>query len=242
MVEPGERFDVGLANNALYPDVPLEITEFDAAVIDLESQEQARPTGLDPSSSKLPHSIFNFSGLNVGETPLVFELWADGEQIDIAEFTIAVVDEACDAELGVHANRCGQCFQFHPRNLTELNHRWVVALEPGDELDVTLTANALYPDSPWQAVEFDPAVIDLRGPQYAPPDREPGDWSAWEPDSRHSFLATWTFTIIGAGVGETDLVFDIRTDAGRRVDLHELTFAVVEDACAAESQRSTCSE
>ena len=242
VVEPGERFDVDLANSVLYPEVPWEITQFDPTVIDLESQEQARPTEMDPSSVRLSHSIFNFSGLDIGETPLVFELWADSEQLDIAAFTIAVVEEACDAERGARANRCGQGFQFHPQDLTELNHLWVVALEPGDELDVTLTANALYPDRPWQAVEFDPAVIDLQGPQHAPPDREPGDWSAWEPDRRHSFLATSTFTIIGTRVGETDLVFDIRTDEGRRVDLHELTVAVVEDACAAQSQWSTCSE
>lgn len=242
VVEPEEQFDVGLANNALYPDVWWELTEFDPAVIRLDSQEQDQPTDPDPSSTTLSHTIFFFSGLDLGETPLVFELWVDGEQVDVAEFTVTVVEEACDAELGARANRCGPAFQFHPQTLTEFNHGWEVALEPGDHLDLTLAANALYPDSPWRAVDFDRAVIDLRGPEYGAPDRLPGDWSAWEPDSRHSFLATWGFTIVGAELGETRLTFDIETDDGRRVDLYELTVAVVEDACAAESQWSTCSE
>ncbi len=239
VVEPGERFDVGLANSVLYSDIAWEVTEFDPTVIALESQEQAVPPSFDPSSTRLSHSVFNFSGLGLGETPLVFALWADGEQVDVAEFSVAVVEEACDGELGARANRCGEGFQFHPQNLTEFNHGWVVALEPGDELDVTLAANALYPDSPWQAVELDRAVIDLQGPEYVAPDRLPGDWSVWEPDSRHSFLARWSFTIVGVELGETTLVLDIETDDGRRADLHELV-VVVEDACEGESQWSTC--
>jgi hypothetical protein len=242
VVEPEERFDVGLTNSALYPDVWWELTEFDPAVIRLDSQEQDQPTDLDPSSTRLPHTIFFFSGLKLGETPLVFELWVDGEQVDVAEFDVAVVEEACEGELGARANRCGPGFQFHPQTLTEFNHGWVVALEPGDHLDLTLTANALYPDSSWRAVEFDRAVVELRGPEYGEPDRLPGDWSAWETDTRHSFLATRSFTIVGAGLGETPLTFDIEADDERRVDLYELTVAVVEDACAAESQWSTCSE
>jgi len=240
VVEPGERFDVALANSSLHPDVAWEVAEFDATVIGLESQEQDQPPDADPSSSGLHVSIFGFAGLNLGETPLVFELWADGEQIDVAEFTIAVVEEACVAESGARANRCGRGFQFHPQNLTELNHRSVVALEPGDGLDVTLTANALYPGSPWQVVEFDPTVIELQGPVSIAPDRVFGDWSAWEPDSRHSFLAAWSFTIVGAELGETPLVLDIENGKGRRVDRYELTVFVVEDACASESQWSTC--
>lgn len=241
VVEPGERFEVGLANNLLHSDIAWEVTEFDPTVIRLESQEQVPPDP-DPSGPRLSHSVFDFSGLGLGETPLVFELWADGEQIDMAAFTIAVVAEACDAELGARANRCGQAFQFHPQNLTEINHGSVVALEPGNEIDVTLTVNALYPDNPWHAVEFDRAVIDLQGPEYSAPDRLSGDWTAWEPDSRHSFLATWSFTIVGVELGETPLVLDIETDDDRRVDLYELTVVVVDDACGAESQWSTCRE
>lgn len=55
------------------------------------------------------------------------------------------------------------------------------------------------------------------------------------------FFATWDFTIVGVEPGESPLVLDITGD-GNRVDLYELTVAVVEDACAIERHRSTCDE
>jgi hypothetical protein len=224
------------------------VSEFDSAVIELQDQQHIPPAGdsadgetLDPADPLVPFTVFSFVGVTLGESPLVFELVVDGERIDIAEFTVDVVEDACDSEVGAVANRCGRDFSFHPQDLTEWDHGGLVALEPGDELDVSLTANALHSDSPWQVIEFDPAVIDLEGPEYVAPDRSSGDWGPWEPDSRHSFLPTWDSTIVGVALGESPLVLGISAD-GTPVDVFELTVAVVEDACAIESRMSTCDQ
>ena len=251
VIEPEEQLDVSLTGNALYPEVPWHVSEFDSAVIELQDQQHIPPAGesadgetldpADPADPLVPFTVFSFVGVTLGESPLVFELVVDGERIDIAEFTVDVVEDACDSEVGAVANRCGRDFSFHPQDLTEWDHGGLVALEPGDELDVSLTANALHPDSPWQVIEFDPAVIDLEGPEYVAPDRSSGDWSPWEPDSRHSFLPTWNSTIVGVALGESRLVLGISVD-GTPVDGFELTVAVVEDACAIESRMSTCDQ
>ena len=247
-IEPGEQLEVSLTGNALYPEVPWQVTEFDSAVIDLQGEQHIPPAGdsadrenLDPGDPLVPFTGFSFVGMTLGESPLVFEFVVDGERIDIAKFAVEVVEDACESEVGAVANWCGRDFSFHPQDLTEWDHGGLVALEPGDELDVSLTANALHPDRPWQIIEFDSAVIGLEGPEYVAPNRSSGDWSPWEPDSRHSFLPTWNSTIVGIALGESRLVLGISVD-GTPVDGFELTVVVVEDACAIETRMSTCGQ
>ena len=153
VIEPDEQLEVSLTGNALYPEVPWHVIEFDSAVIELQGQGHIPPAGdsadredLDPGDPLVSFTGFSFVGVTPGESPLVFELVVDSERIDIAEFTVAVVEDACDSNLGAVANRCGRDFSFHPQDLTEWDHGGLVALEPGDELDVSLTANALHPD------------------------------------------------------------------------------------------------
>lgn len=248
VIEPGEELDVGLRGNVLDPDVAWQVVEYDAAVIELQGQEHQMPradvAGLDDEDTGDPllsHTLFFFSGAALGDTPLVFELVVDDVRLDVAEFTVRVVEDACDSETGATANRCGRDFSFHPQDLTELDYGRSVALEPGDELEVVLAANALYPESPWEVVDFDAEVIDVDGPVRAEANRSPGDWEPWEPGARHSFLATWTLTIVGVALGESPLVLEIRGD-GERVDAYELALAVVEDACAVDAGISTCEE
>jgi hypothetical protein len=78
---------------------------------------------------------------------------------------VAVVENSCETETAA-ANRCGGGFSYHPQEgLVERDHGQRVALEPGGELKVTLTANALYPDIPWQIVESDASIVAVDGPQ-----------------------------------------------------------------------------
>ena len=239
-VEPGEEFDIGLKGNAAYPDLGWEVIGFDPAVIELRGHEQV-PLG-EPEGVGFPVpavSVFFFEGVALGETPVVLEFVVDGERIDVAEYSVAVVDDACDAELGAVANRCGEAFNYQPQDLTELDLGQSVVLEPGAALDLTLTANALHPEIPWEVATIDAAVIRVDGPTYVPADRQPREWGPWESDSRHSFLPAWTFTIVGIGLGESELVLELPVE-GTPLDLYGLTVTVVDDACASESYRSTC--
>jgi hypothetical protein len=42
----------------------------------------------------------------------------------------------------------------------------LIRVEPGDEFEVTLAANGAFPDEPWQAVEYDDAVIEPTGSEH----------------------------------------------------------------------------
>lgn len=229
-IEPGEEFDIGLRGNAAFPAVGWEVVEYDASVIQLSGRELA-PLA-EPAVADVPIppvSVFFFEGVGPGETPLVFEFVVDGERIDIARYTVAVVDDACDADLGATANRCGRAFTYHPQHLTELDLGQSVALEPGTAIELTLTANALHPELPWEVRGFDADVIAIDGPRYVPPDRQPGEWGPWEPDSRHSFLPASTFTITGSSVGMSELVLELPVD-GSPIDRYVLAVEVVDDA------------
>lgn len=239
-IEPGEEFDIGLKGNAAFPDVGWEVVEFDTSVIKLRDHGEAplgEPEGVGFSVPSV--SVFFFEGIALGETPVVFEFAVDGERIDVAEYSVAVVDDACDAGLGAVANRCGQAFSYQPQDLTEFDLGQSVVLEPGTSLDLTLTANALHPEIPWEVARIDNDVVGIDGPTFVRADRQSGEWGPWESDSRHSFLPAWTFTIVGIGLGESELMLELAGE-GKPLDLYVLNVAVVEDACATESYRSTC--
>lgn len=242
-IEPDEQIDIGLTGIAAYPEIHWQIAEFDPEVLLLKHQhhETARPPSGDPEAtepglydpgSSISRSGFTFAGVAAGETPLRFEFIVAGETIDIAEYTVAVVADACAAETAAVANRCGDGFSFHPQDgPMEWDHGTVFPVESGGGIDVMLMANALYPDVSWKVVEFDASVIAVEGPQALGAARSPGDWSEVDPDSRHSFLPVWSFPVRGVALGESALVLEISID-GTRIDLYEIAVAVVEDADA----------
>ncbi|NNE73484.1 MAG: hypothetical protein HKN26_07470 [Acidimicrobiales bacterium] len=238
-IDPDEKFDIGLVGNALYPEARWQLSNSDPRIVALdgEEHEELGQDRDDLTGDQRPTvSIFHFSGVELGETALAFELLVDGERVAVAEYTIAVVDEACVVDIGIVANRCGRTIVDQPQALTELDHGYLVALEPGDTLDVMLTGNPQYPAAVWHADEVDASVVNLRGPMHVPASRQPGDW---DPGSEAAFLPKWTFTIDAAELGRSRLVFDLLVD-GRRVDLYSVTIDVVEDACAVPSNQSSC--
>jgi hypothetical protein len=233
-IEPDEAFEVGLIGNALHPDARWKLVDHDPSVVALTHQEHEKISQdleeltLDP---RVTLTLFFFAGVELGETPLVFALEADGERIGITEYTIDVVEDSCDVEIGIVANRCGRNTGDQPQELTELSHGWLVALEPGNSIDVTLTGNPQYPRGTWRVVEFDDSVLALEGTRQVAADRVPGDWSL---ESRASFLPTWTFTLRALDLGRSRFVVDLLVGE-RRVDVYSLTLDVVDDACSVPS-------
>ena len=109
----------------------------------------------------------------------------------------------------------------------------LIRVEPGEEFQVTLLANGAFPDEPWQAVDYDDGMIRLARSEHEAA-RTPGDWDAREePDTPKggSFIPVTHFSFIGTALGDSQLVLEVRVD-GQRVDMYEVTVAVVEDPCA----------
>ena len=248
-IEPEEYFEVHLQGNAAYTEASWRIVDFDPAVIAMEDQEHeiARPAAGNPEAmepdeydpgSPTSQSRFTFIGLSRGETPLRFEVLGNGTPVDVVEYTVTVVDDACSADTAAVANRCGGDFSYHPQEgLIEWDHGRTVPLEPGNELLITLTSNALHPDNAWQIAAFDERIITVEGPQPLGASRAPGDFSETDPFVSHSFLPAWLFTLRGVALGESPLTLEVVAD-GQRVDLFEINVAVVGDAEAFDEQQS----
>jgi hypothetical protein len=77
----------------------------------------------------------------------------------------------------------GQDFLDFPLDVDELDHGWRVSIEPGEQLDVGLMGNAVYPETPWQIAGFDSAVIELQHEEHETPRPPSGDPEATEGDS-----------------------------------------------------------
>jgi hypothetical protein len=239
-IEPDEVFDVGLVGNALFPDQRWRLVEVDDTVVALENQEHEKLrqdiedlTG----DERATITMFFFRGLEIGDTPLRFELENDeGDVIAITEFTMAVVEDSCAADDGLVANRCGGSAVDQPQGLTELDHGWLVALEPGDTIDVTLMGNPQFPDGAWGIAHLDAAVVDVADPALRVADRVPGDWSR---AGVASFLSRSTFPVTAIDVGRSRVEFHFEAD-GETIDIYSVTFDVVDDACAVASNQSTC--
>lgn len=147
-----------------------------------------------------------------------------------------VVENACEVDVGLVANRCGRSDVQQPQGLTELEHGWLVALEPGEQIDIILTGNPLFADGGWQLDQVDSSAITVDGPTNSPADRTTGDW---DPDSDESFVSTSTFVVTADELGRARADFSFR--AGNRVvDVYSVTFDVVQDACATDSNQSSC--
>lgn len=233
-IDSDERLDVGLRENPSYPGAEWQIVEVDASALQLEESFRApspydseRP---DDRQSLLSTSVFTFTGADTGESPLVFEIRVGDERVDLAEFAVAVVEDACAADLGLTAPRCGDDHLDNQglRGLTEWDHGWSVPIESGEDLTVTLTANAVYPDVPWQITEYDPSVVEVQdgGPGDV---RAAGDWDLSDPEKPESFLPISEFLVTAVGSGESPLVFEVRA-GDRQVEVVEYTAVVADDA------------
>jgi len=238
-IEPGEPLEIDLAGNAVYPEAPWQVAEFNPAVVELDAEDHLtpRPPSGDPEGmeaedydpgSLTSRSVYTFVGVAPGETPLRFEIVVDGEPIDVAEYTVVVVEDSCEAATAAVANRCGgDGFRYDPQTGSEWDYGSPLMLEPGGEAEFTLTANALYPDTPWQIVDFDPAVVAVEG-HYLGAARQPGDLSDVDPENSHSFLPAWRFSVRGIALGESPLLIEVAVD-GKRVDVYERPVIVIAD-------------
>jgi hypothetical protein len=235
-VEAEEEFEVNLWDSPVYPDAIWRPVDFDPTVIELlDSFHISHPAG-NPADlpeeeragvpeDQVGHSVYIFSGTTGGESPLAFELVADGRQLNIAEFMVAVVEEACDGDTGLAAPRCqredpGDGPEPVPPGPQTLHAR------PGDQLTVLLAANALHLAAPWEAVASDSSVVQLAGTQHIDA-RTPGNWDTTDSSESGSFLPTSQFTFTALAVGESRLQFEI-VSAGTPVGFFEVIVVVEE--------------
>lgn len=239
-VEPGEAFSVDLFGNNAYPDHRWRVADYDRALLRLDGEEYQtpRPPMLDVEAAEPgvydegildSRSLFFFAGLGVGETPLRFEFVADGVTIDVAEYTVEVIEDACSARTVAVANRCGgDGFASHPQVLHERNFGEQVEIDAGSGVHLVLTANALHPDQPWQVTAYDDSVISVDGPVALPPARTAGDFvTELDADVSHSFLPAWQFTVTGVAPGESELRVEI-VGGGTLLDVFEMAVLVTD--------------
>lgn len=239
-IEPDEEFGVDLIGSNAFPARPWRAAEFDTGVLRLSHEEREGPRSAsgDPDESDAGDadrgpatgvSLFRFVDVAVGRTPLRFELVADGQVVNIAEYTVEVVEDACAAGTSAVANRCGgDGFTYHPQMLHERDVGADVRLEAGTTTRLVLTANALHQDVPWTVVAYDDSVISVQGPVDLGPARELGDFSEVASDTSHSFLPAWEFTITGLARGKTTLALEL-TSAGQPLDAYTLEVEVTRE-------------
>lgn len=237
-VEPDEEFSVGLFGNNAYPESQWRVAEYDRKVLRLagERHEKPRPPELDVEAAEpgqydegilVSSSHFSFTGLDLGTSPLRFEFVVGGELIDVAEYRVDVVEDACAAGTVAVANRCGgDGFASHPQTLHERNYGEEAVVESGTPTELVLMANALHQEVPWRVVTYDDSVISIDDPVALRPARPSGDFtSEVDDETSHSFLPAWQFDITGVAPGESELVLEIAVD-GRRIDVFDMTFRV----------------
>lgn len=235
-IEPGEEFSVGLLGSFAYPSQQWSVADFDDAVLRLSGAEHEEPRepsedaeaveeGESDPGSLLTLSRFVFEGVALGETQLRFELIANGQLIDVAEYAVQVVDDACDADTSAVANRCGgEGFGYHPQVLNELSYGEDTVLEEGASIGLVLHANQAHPDASWAITGYDAGVVAVAGPIALTP-RPPSDFSEVDVGIRHSFIPASEFTITGLAQGTTTLTLELASD-GQLLDEYETTLVV----------------
>lgn len=235
-IEPEEEFSVDLLGSSAYPGEQWSVAEFDDAVLRLngEEYEEPRPPSGDPEATEggehdpgslVTRSGFVFEGVALGKTPLRFELVVDGQLIDIAQFAVEVVEDACDADSAAVANRCGgDGFSYQPQMLHERNYGEETALEEGASTELVLHGNEAHPDAAWAITGYDERVVTVTGPIVLDL-RNPGDFREVDIETPHSFLPAWGFTITGLAEGKTTLSLELAID-GQLLDEYETTLVV----------------
>lgn len=237
-VEPAEEFSVGLVANPLYPGVAWRLADFDDAVVSSLGSEHVTdactPTEENPCPPDnelgpfLPVTRFGFVGGSPGESPLTFELEVNGRVVDVCSYTIAVVDDACEGDIGIAANRCGLGDRGPDLEVAVYEHGGKMSVEPGDDFTVTLAASAMHPEAPWQVADIDPAVLELHTTTQDPA-RNVGDWDTSDPDKPWHFVPISRLTFEAIELGESPLVLEIVAD-GERIDLFEIAVSVIPEA------------
>jgi hypothetical protein len=225
-VEPDEDFGVVLRDNPQYPGAEWSMIDIDPTVISFVDSFVELPTEGPTDPWVLMIWVSRFKGLAVGESPLRFELVSNGETVDIAEFTVAVVEDACEGKEGVAAPRCRH---EHPGRWLEgfeWMHGEVLEVGIGEELSITLTPNALHPDAPWQVAEDDPPLLKLDSAQQIGT-RTPGNWDTDDDSESGSFLPTSEFVFTAESPGETQLTFEI-LHQGKLIEFCEFRIEVRE--------------
>jgi hypothetical protein len=237
-VEPDERFGVTLWENPAYPEAPWTLIEHQPAHVTLEgSTVDPYPFG---NPAEMPEDeregvpteqpavwIFSFAGRELGESTLAFELLAEGQAIDRAEFTIAVVEDACDGDVGLAAPRCRrEPHRVGQYGWTEREHGQRIDLSPGADELVGLVSNSLYPDAAWQVLADDSAAVEV-ATLGATQSRASGDWDTAGDGKPALFLPIHEFSLTGRSPGESSVAFELVAD-GRRIGLCEFTVAVAE--------------
>lgn len=235
-IEPDEEFGVALVAKPLYPDVQWQLVEFDPRLMTFDGAEhittKCQPTEENPcppginEEPFLAQSLFRFTGSMLGESPLSFELTVDGEVVDVCDYTIRVVEDACEGDLGIAANRCGLGDRDPNMAIAIFEHESHRTFGVGETLEVTLPADALHPEALWQVAEVDATVLSLQSAR-ADAVRTPGDWDTSDSAKPWHFLPLWRITFEAAGLGESPVVLEITVD-GERVDFFEITVDVVE--------------
>lgn len=224
-VEPAEQFGVNLVANPLHPDVAWQLAEPNTAAVRLTgtehvteactpSAENPCPEGIDQEPF-LPMTIFRFVAVGGGQSTLDFELVVEGRVVDVCEYTVSVVDDACAGDVGIAANRCGLgTRQPEYGEVFIVDHGRTLSIEPGENFSVTLPANAMHADEPWGVAEMDPRVLTLVTTREEPA-RTPGDWNTSDRDKPWHFLPIWHLTFEAVEAGESPLVLEVVADGGR---------------------------
>jgi hypothetical protein len=225
-IEPDENFDVTLRPDRLAPEARWRLVDVDPGVVELVDQGVEAPAAEEPDRS--PLWWFGFRGVDRGRTSLEFEAVLDGERVNAATYTVAVVDDACAAGQGVTAARCRDPMPDHgERGWTEWDHGGAVQVGLGDEAaSVTLTAHPLHQDAEWRVASADASQLAL-GPPTVSDVRAAGDFDNRDRSRPESFLPVWQFPVDGLQLGTSTLVFEIVVD-GERVDVAEFSVAVRE--------------
>jgi hypothetical protein len=230
VIDPGEELSVTLMEHPGYPGAAWRVLPFDETVLTLnDSFSEVHPrVNPDEQQSLLRSWVFVFTGANLGETPLGFEVRADGELVDVAEFTVAVTEDACESSVGLSAARC-QSDQPDENHLgwTEWDDGLSFTAEPGDEITVELTANPLYPKAAWEIAQFDTSVLAVESLGTGAT-RTPGDWDVTDNDKPRSFLPISKFIVTPVGPGPSPLVFELGTN-DEAIEVVAITVTVADD-------------
>jgi hypothetical protein len=226
VIEPDEQFSVAFRENPQYPGVEWTVAEIDSSVIEVVGEFAETPEDVPGEDRTLTIWGFELLGTALGESPLTFELAADGRTVDIAEFTIAVVADACAGEEGITAPRCRRQRQGYAVESCEWEHGRVMTTQPDETVGLMLTANAPHPDAPWELVAYDASVIELTGSRQLDT-RTPGDWDTSDPTEPDSFLPIQEFTFTALKPGESSLRFEMKLD-GETIEFCERTVVVGE--------------
>ncbi|MDN4481928.1 hypothetical protein [Demequina lignilytica] len=235
-VEPDEEFSVDLLGSNAYPDARWAVVEFDPAVLSAQGSEFEPPrfpqVAEDPGESRVDatFSHFTFVGAGPGSTALRFELLADDARIDIARYTVEVVDDSCAAATAAVANRCGgDGFTYMPQILSADRYAERFPMAPDTTTAVRLAATALHPDARWRVEAYDDAVVSVSEPVALGPAREEGDYGPVEWVVSHTFLPEWEVVITGVAPGESIVRMSLEAD-GVLLDTFMVTIVVEPEA------------